>query len=71
MPDAEVAHANDIDVYVIGVTSVVNVAEIRLISSAPQQENETFWLLPDFQSFDQILQSTEQSICDGELSKQL
>ena len=66
MPDAEVAHANNIDVYVIGVTSVVNVAEIRLISSAPQQENETYWLLSDFQSFDQIFQSTEQSICDGE-----
>ena len=66
MPDAEVAHANNIDVYVIGVTSVVNVAEIRLISSAPQQENETYWLLSDFQSFDQIFQSTEQSICYGE-----
>ena len=63
--DAMTAHASGIEVYVVGVTSVVNETEITLMSSRPQRENETYWLLPDFQSFDQILGAASDRVCTG------
>ena len=64
--DAQVAHSLGIDVYVIGVTSVVNVTEVRLMSSPPQRFNQSYWLLPDFTSFDQIGLTLGESVCEGE-----
>ena len=49
VPDAIRAHEADIEIYTIGVTSLVNETEVKLMSSLPQIENETYWLLPDFQ----------------------
>ena len=57
------AHNAGIDLYVIGVTPRVNVTEIRQVSSRPRTENQTYWLLPDFQNLDGVTRDVKRQLC--------
>ena len=65
IPDAVAAHSLGLELFVIGVTSFVNVSEVRLMSSPPQQENATYWLLPTFQTLDSVVEMIRDDLCTG------
>ena len=65
IPDAVAAHSLGLELFVIGVTSFVNVSEVRLMSSPPQQENATYWLLPTFQTLDSVVEMIRNDLCTG------
>ena len=65
LPDAFLAHSLGIEVFTVGITNLVNITEVKLMSSEPRLENETFWLLPDFQSLPTIIRSMSLRLCSG------
>lgn len=67
--DAVAAQNNDIEMFVVGVTSFVNLTEVRLMSSSPQRENQTYWSLATFQSLHGVSQMIQGQLCTGEISK--
>ena len=42
-------HNAGIKVYTVGLGSVVNQTNLRQVSSSPQVEDETYWVVKDFQ----------------------
>ena len=61
--DAMAARDAGVKILSIGVTSRVNVDEVKGISSNPQQENVTYWLVNDFDNLQDIVQALVQQTC--------
>ena len=55
IPEAEAARAAGIQVYVVGITNEVNVDELRMMSSEPQELNQNYYLSADFNSLSDIV----------------
>ena len=53
IPEAELLkNQSDATIYVVGVTESVSVDEIKMMSSGSQKENESYWLVKDFQGLE-------------------
>ena len=60
--EARRAHAEGITVLAVGVNEAVE-EEIRGISSPPQEENQTYWLRPEFDDLTSIINDLQQTTC--------
>ena len=61
--DAEAARKAGVKILSIGVTRRISVTEVKGISSEPQQENVTYWLVNDFDNLQDIVQALVQQTC--------
>ena len=70
IPDAVALRDHGVNVFAIGVTNNVNEEEVMQISSEPQRENETYWLVTDFDVLQDvvitIVEETCQIVSNGE-----
>jgi collagen type VI alpha len=63
------AQARDITIFAVGITGSIDEEELRLISSPPQKEEETYWKITDFTRLDDIVQSVVSRACLGQPGK--
>lgn len=63
VPEAERLQNMGVTVFTIGVTSAVNINEIRRISSAPRTENVNWFTAPDFTDLTTILNTVLERAC--------
>ena len=63
IPTAIDAQERGINMFTVGITSAIDEEEIRLMSSQPQIEGETFWRITDFTQLDNIVDSVVNQAC--------
>ena len=63
IPQAELAHAQGIYIYSIGISDAVNIEELAGISSWPHQLNQQYWTSPDFTQLGEIIDTVSESVC--------
>ena len=49
--------------YAVGITDDVDAAELRGMSSQPQQLGSNYWMAPDFTMLDEVLSAIITSQC--------
>lgn len=63
IPEAEAARAKGIRVYTVGITSAVNVAELRSMSSLPQEINQDYFVSNEVTVLDGIVDTLVSETC--------
>jgi von Willebrand factor type A domain len=63
IPAAQACWAAGIRVYVIGMTSAVDVQQLLAISSPPQVLGQNYWLTPDYKTLSNVLLSVQTTTC--------
>ena len=58
--DAKAARDGGVKILSVGVTGIVNLNEVKNISSYPQEENVTYWVVNDFDNLQDIVQALVQ-----------
>ena len=65
IPNAVQARENGITIIAVGITDLIDVDELRLMSSEPQKENENWFRTPNFHQLSSMVQSISNSVCSG------
>lgn len=65
LPEAKRAKADNITIYSIGVTKLIDLNELRRMSSAPQIVNTTYFPISDFNSFatQYFMEKIHETVC--------
>ena len=63
IPDAIAARQSGIKIYSIGVTEKINVNEVRLLSSLPQEEGQNYFQSMDFSNLNEIVLNLMETMC--------
>jgi hypothetical protein len=63
IPYAEEARGKGITILCVGISDNINEQELRLMSSLPQAENQTYWLSADFTSLNTIIDELVSRTC--------
>ncbi|KAI0239914.1 Collagen alpha-5(VI) chain [Lamellibrachia satsuma] len=65
IPEAIRAHNDSIKIYSVGITSEVNEAELRDISSSPHLKDKNYFMVPNFQNLDRLAIAITSEACDN------
>lgn len=63
-PEAESCYEAGINVFVIGMTSLIDETQLRNISSPPHAKGQNYWTTPDYTSLSTILSSVQNATCN-------
>ena len=50
-------------IFTIGITDQIDEEILREMSSPPKRQNETYWLLPNFQALEPVARTLEEQMC--------
>lgn len=65
IPEANAAKNADIQIYVVGVTTAIDEAELRSMSSPPQVEGQNYFKSPTFLELEKVLVQVLRQTCGG------
>ncbi len=63
IPDAVQARAEGIEIVTLGITDLVNLDEVRLMSSLPQEENKNWFRIESFQVLNSVSMAVRDAAC--------
>lgn len=64
-PAIDRVHAANVKTYAIGITNLIDEATLKLLSSPPQQMNQTYFYIDNFNVLNQIVSAVQTQICNA------
>lgn len=64
IPQAQSCRNQGITIFTIGMTDLVDMNQLRSVSSPPQIQGENWWATPDYTTLNNVLQSVQNNTCN-------
>ena len=71
LPEAAMARKEGIQIFVVGVTDLIDEDTLKGISSLPQEMDKNYFTSPDFEGLSGVLDSVMKSACSPLESKSI